>query len=91
MRFGMPVRAYDERTCLIVVQVDEHMVALVVDRVNDVAEIPDSMIEPPPRSRSKTSHYISGMGKVKDTVKILLNLPEVLSDPALTVQEEGLV
>ncbi len=39
-RFMMPFRDYDERTCVVVVQVSERFIGLVVDTVNEVADIP---------------------------------------------------
>lgn len=36
-RFSLPERDYDERTCIVVVNVEEKSVGLVVDKVNDVA------------------------------------------------------
>lgn len=78
LRFGLPERDYDERTCLIVVKVDERATALVVDRVNEVSEIPVEQIEPPPQAGEMTSQYIKGMGKVDSSVKILLNMEQLL-------------
>lgn len=78
LRFGLPERDYDERTCLIVVKVDEQATALVVDRVNEVSEIPAEQIEPPPQAGELTSQYIKGMGKVDSSVKILLNMEQLL-------------
>lgn len=79
LKFGMPEREYDERTCLIVVRVNELTTALVVDRVNEVAEIPQQQIEPPPCT-SQGKRYIRGMGKIGDTVKILLDMFQVLDE-----------
>lgn len=87
LRFGMPERDYDERTCLIVVNVNETTTGLVVDRVNEVAEIPESQIEPPPGTGGASQCYISGMGKVGDSVKILLNLNALLENEEERIDE----
>ena len=80
-RFLMPFRDYDERTCVVVVQVSERFIGLVVDTVNEVADIPEEMVSLPPRIASTTaSRYIEGMGKVGDEVKILLNVNRLLFD-----------
>lgn len=78
LRFGLPERDYDERTCLIVVRVDDAVTGLVVDCVNEVVEILVKQIEPPPRTGGAAHGYISGLGKVDDSVKILLNLDFLL-------------
>jgi purine-binding chemotaxis protein CheW len=78
-RFRMPPRDYDERTCIVVVNIDEQSVGLVVDQVNEVADIPDDQIEPPPRTRKAESSYIQGMGKIGAEVKILVNVQKLLN------------
>ncbi|OQY19764.1 MAG: chemotaxis protein CheW [Desulfobacteraceae bacterium 4572_35.1] len=80
-RFNLPARDYDERTCIIVVQLHTTSVGLVVDKVNEVADIPPENIEPPPRATAGgSSEYIEGMGKMGDRVKILLNVGKLLYD-----------
>lgn len=78
LRFNMPERAYDDRTCLIVVRVDDVTIALVVDRVNEVSEISSGQIEPPPKTGAESGNYLKGMGKIGDSVKILLDMEKLL-------------
>ena len=79
LRFGMSERASDERTCMIFVRFDNDTVGLLVDRVNDVTEIPVGKIEPPPRTGVNQACYIKGMGKSENTVNILLDTKELLT------------
>ena len=73
LRFGVEERPYDDRTCIIVININEQPVGLIVDRVLEVLDIPQSEIEPPPKMRKgKGNKFIQGMGKVGDQVKILL-------------------
>lgn len=79
LRFRMEPREYDERTCVVVVRVNDTAVGLVVDTVNEVADIPESDISPPPKvSRGASSQYIQGMGKIGNQVKILLDVQKLL-------------
>jgi purine-binding chemotaxis protein CheW len=81
LRFGIDERAYDDRTCIIVINIDEHPVGLIVDRVLEVLDIPKGEIEPPPKMRKeKESRFIQGLGKVGSQVKILLNANKLLFD-----------
>ena len=83
-RFKLESREYDDRTCIVVVAIDETLVGLVVDQVKEVVEIAESQIEPPPCSKSKSSgSYINGMGKIEGEVKILLNVQSLLIDEEL--------
>jgi len=83
-RFKMPGRDYDERTCVIVVRLEECSVGVVVDTVSEVINIPEGNISPPP-SLSKTGggRYIMGMGRVDNNVKILLDTTKLLYDQEL--------
>ncbi|MBU0682581.1 MAG: chemotaxis protein CheW [Proteobacteria bacterium] len=84
LRFNMKERAYDERTCIIVVDINGTAVGLVVDEVREVADIPEAQVEPPPQTgKGRSSRYLKGMGKVDDEVKILLNAENLLYDEEL--------
>ncbi len=79
LRFGIDARAYDERTCVIVVNIESTSVGLVVDTVSDVVSIPEADIEPSPaKSSGGQDSYISGMGKIGDEIKILLDVHKLL-------------
>ncbi|MEE9553962.1 MAG: chemotaxis protein CheW, partial [candidate division Zixibacteria bacterium] len=74
IRFAMEARDYDDRTCVIVVDVEDSSVGLIVDSVSEVIEIPKANIEPAPSVRNgKGSDFIWGLGKVDNEVMILLN------------------
>ncbi len=84
IRFGMPEQGYDDRTCIVVVNIDHTAIGLVVDKVQEVIDIPASQVEPAPEmSRGKRSRFLQGMGKVGDQVKILLNVDQLLYDDEL--------
>jgi len=79
LRFRMPEREYDDRTCTVVVSVSGTAVGLVVDTVREVVDIPESQIElPPEMAEVSTQHYIRGLGKVGDGVKILLDVERLV-------------
>ena len=89
LRFGLKERPYDERTCIIVVHLNDVSVGLIVDRVSEVLDIPDSEIEPPPKIRKGSgSRFIQGLGKVDDSVKILLDVHKLLFDEDADKAEE---
>ncbi len=81
LRFGLEEREYDERTCIIVVNLHQMTVGLIVDSVSEVLDIKDDDIEPPPRaSMGAGSRYVQGLGKIGDGVKILLDVHKLLFD-----------
>ncbi len=80
LRFGMVEREYDERTCIVVVNIQDTSVGLVVDTVSEVINIPDSQIEPAPKVNQKRpgQQFVFGLGKVEGEVKILLDTQKLL-------------
>ncbi len=89
-KFGMQSVAYDEETCIIVVEVvdsstsEQFEMGVIVDSVREVKNIGKSMIEPAPKfGGSLNTEYIMGMGKVTEgdheKVLILLDIDKVLS------------
>jgi purine-binding chemotaxis protein CheW len=85
LRFDMEEREYDNRTCIIVTEVDHILVGCLVDTVEEVMEIPEKNVEPPPqfRSASGRDRYISGMGKSGDAIKILIDVEKIVKDEKL--------
>lgn len=84
LKFGMPEAEYDERTCIIVVEVARSNavtnMGIVVDAVNDVANIRSEDVEQTPSfGVSLDTDYIMGMAKSEGQVKILLDIDRVLS------------
>ncbi len=79
LRFSMEERDYDERTCIVVVNIKEKPVGLIVDSVSEVLDIAEKNIEPPPSvQKGSGSRFIQGLGKVDEAVKILLNVRKLL-------------
>ena len=82
-KFGMATAEVTEQTCIIVVEISQanHKfdTGIVVDQVEEVLDIPGKDIEAPPQFGSSVdTSFILGMGKVNDSVKILLDIDKVL-------------
>ena len=79
LRFNFEEKDYNDRTCIIIVNIENMSVGLIVDTVSEVMDIPEGNIEPPPKVNSKAgSRYIKGLGKVGEEVKILLDTHTLL-------------
>ena len=79
LRFKMEEQEYHDRTCIIVVDINDTSVGLVVDAVNEVADIPEEQMEPAPSTgKGTSSRFIQGMGKMDDKVDIILNVDQLL-------------
>lgn len=88
LRFGMPERNHDDRTCIIIVKIQDSCVGFIVDTVAEVQDIQDSDIEPPPQFKNSTGRdqYISGLGKVEDRVRILIDVHKLVTERELAGQ-----
>lgn len=90
LKFGLEPAEYTEQTCIVVVDVGS-LVGIIVDTVQEVLDIDAAQIDPPPPlGASVDTSFVLGMGKVKDDVKILLDIDKVLgSDEIAAVLEEA--
>ncbi len=84
LRFGMEANEYNERTCIIVVEIKGPagavQIGIVVDAVSEVLNIKAEDIEETPTFGVKlNTEYILGMAKMEGGVKILLDIDQVLS------------
>jgi purine-binding chemotaxis protein CheW len=90
LKFELAEAKNTERTCIVVVQVvlgagTTAMMGLVVDGVEEVANIAAADIEPTPDfGASLDTAYILGMAKLKGAVKTLLDIDKLLSAEAAT-------
>ena len=83
-KFGMETIEVTEESCIIVVEVSlgnrQFSTGVIVDRVQEVLDIDGSDIEEAPQfGSSVNTDFILGMGKLGDTVKILLDINKVLA------------
>jgi len=82
-KFNLEPRTYDERTCIVVVEINKTFIGLVVDEVSEVVDIPESQVEAPPNNgKGTSSRFLKGMGKIDEEVKILLNVEKLLFEEA---------
>jgi purine-binding chemotaxis protein CheW len=90
LRFGMDAIDYTERTCIIVVEIAGSagtiQIGIVVDSVSEVLNIKGEEIEDTPTFGAKlNTDYILGMAKLEDSVKILLDINQVLNPEEVVV------
>lgn len=83
VKFGMAEREYGERTCIIVVELSGSLagpMGIIVDEVSEVMSFVDSDIQDMPEfGNGVETPYLLGLARVKDSVKILLDITQVLA------------
>lgn len=81
LRFRKPSVDYDDRTCIIVIDIEEISIGLIVDRVAEVLAIDEENIVPPPDVKTGFhNRYVKGIGKAADDVKLLLDCEKLIHD-----------
>lgn len=81
LRFRKQFREYNDRTCIVVVDIKDISVGLIVDAVSEVISIKDQDIVPPPDlNKGNSNKYIKGIGKVGNEVILLLDCSKLLND-----------
>lgn len=82
---------YTDRTCIIVISVKDIVVGLIVEKIAEVVEITeDNIIDSPTLGNEDKSQnrYVYGIGKVGDSVKLLLDPEKLIKDDDWSVLEQ---
>lgn len=91
LRFKKEPREYNDRTCVIVVDIKDISIGLIVDSVSEVLTIPEQdVVEPPQMNKGFNNRYIKRIGKVGNEVKLLLDCEKLLTEDELENLSEAL-
>lgn len=92
LRFRQEPFEYNDRTCIIVINVKSTVVGLVVEKIAEVVEIPEENILPSPslgHGDKSQNQYVYAIGKVGDAVKLLLDPDKLINDEDMAVMEQA--
>ncbi len=78
IRFNQSERVYDDRTCIVVINVSDAAVGVVVDRVLEVVNI--SEITVPPTFSDMNQNFMTGVGNYNDGVVLLVDCEALLEE-----------
>lgn len=92
LRFKQEPFKYNDRTCIIIVNVKNTVIGLIVEAIADVVTIKDEDIEVPvtltsPKGKNK---YVYGFGKIGDEVKVLLNPEKLIRDEDISAIDDAI-
>jgi purine-binding chemotaxis protein CheW len=93
LKFGMEEGATTQNSCIIVMDVDVNgdiaTVGALVDSVQEVMDLNESQIEPPPKIGTKmNTEYIKGMGNMGEKFLILLDMNKIFSVDELELVQD---
>ena len=81
LRFKMKKKEYDNRTCIIVIEIEEVSFGLVVDDVREVENINGTDLAPPPYISGSEDYaygFIEAIGKAKGGIRLLIDCRKLL-------------
>lgn len=81
LRFKKEEKEYDDRTCIIVIEIENVSFGLIVDQVKEVASIDEANIAPPPNISSGedlASGFIEAIGKVENDIWLIIDCKKLL-------------
>ncbi len=91
LRFRKEYREYNDRTCIIVININDISVGLIVDSVSEVLSINEQdIVEPPKINKGLQNNFIKNIGKVGSDVKLLLDCEKLLSEDELVIIDEAI-
>ena len=81
IRFGKSQQIYNDRTCIIAVELDGVSVGMVVDSVSEVITLEeDDVCLPPSFSQTVDTRFVEGIGKTETGFKLILDCNAVLNE-----------
>ena len=95
VRFKQEQLEYTDRTCIIIVNVNDIVVGLIVEKIAEVVEIKEEDILPPPSiviggDEKVQNKYVYAIGKVGDSVKLLVDPDRILKDEDISIMEQAM-
>lgn len=91
IRFNMPKIEYTDRSCIIVIRINNYDVGLLVDGVSEVVVLKNEIMSLPPKTNKRTqSRFIKSIAKLGKDVKIILDMNKLLYDHENTLLEQEL-
>jgi len=89
LRFGKQPRAYDDRTCVVVINFEGVSIGFIVDSVSEVLTIPEQDIaELPSMNTCVKNGYIKNIGKTGAGVVLIIDCEKLISADELEVMNE---
>lgn len=72
LKFNLPERAYDDKTCIVVLEVHDMHIGLIVDSVSEVVTVENGNLAAPPNVGDTTAQYLSSVSQIGE--KVVLNI-----------------
>lgn len=86
LKFGQCEKEHDERTCIIVIDMDDMLVGLIVDSVSEVVSVDSEVLSDLPGfTNVNTNQYLKSISKSENHLVLNLDCKKFLQDDAIEV------
>lgn len=84
LKFGKEPVEYNDRTCIIVLEIETLTMGLIVDQVSDVVTIGcDNIVDPPDRKTGAYNRYVKAVGLSGNSIRLLLDSSKLIEGDVL--------
>jgi purine-binding chemotaxis protein CheW len=91
-KFGLTDKENDERSRIMIMDIQGITMGLIVDSVSEVLRVPSSIVEPtPPMASNISTEFIRGIAKLQDRLIILLDMDRLLGRAEETSALGGMI
>jgi purine-binding chemotaxis protein CheW len=80
LKFKKEPKEYNDRTCIVVIDIAELSIGIIVDEVSEVLNIAEENIVPSPNIKSSGRKYIKNIGKTDDDVILIIDGEKLVNE-----------
>lgn len=77
-RLGAPECEFGDKTCFVILKLDEKLIGFVVDSISEVMDITEENIVETPMMSGASTSFVSFVAKVNDAIKLVLDCEEIV-------------
>lgn len=85
VKFCLPDREYDDKTCIIVLDIHDMHIGLIVDRVHEVATLPSDKMAVPPTVGDPSMRYLTSVTEIGGNAVLNIDFERFFQDDLDTV------
>ncbi|GAA0076500.1 chemotaxis protein CheW [Clostridium sp. CTA-5] len=83
LKLKKEAKKYDDRTCIIIVEIKGICIGFIIDRVLEVATIPEKDLSSLPKikkNEDNSNKYIRNIAKVENEVRLIIDCNKIIED-----------
>lgn len=78
LMLGKEEKEYDDKTCIIVMDIDGHTVGFIVDSVSEVLSISKDNLNQPASINGREHRFIKSIARINETIKLIIDCKQLV-------------